>query len=146
MLRNILVHSHSGFRWILLLLFLVSLYLLFQAGFRRKAWAVARKSALFTLIITHIQLIIGLVLYFISPLVIFNAASMKNHVLRFYLVEHISLMIIAIALVTIGYSLGKKAAAHTTGARKMFYYYLIGFVLILISIPWPFRNLGAGWF
>ncbi len=120
--------------------------MLFQAGFRQKALAAARKSALITLIITHIQLIIGLVLYVISPLVIFNAASMKNHVLRFYLVEHISLMLIAIVLVTLGYSFGKKAVDQTAGARKMFYYYLIGFVLILISIPWPFRNLGAGWF
>jgi membrane protein DedA with SNARE-associated domain len=121
--------------------------MLFRVAFGKKTTAAsARKSALFALIITHVQLIIGLVLYFISPLVMFSSASMKNSVLRFYLVEHIGLMIVAIALVTIGYSAGKKASDSAAGARKTFYFFLIGFLLILISIPWPFRNLGAGWF
>jgi low temperature requirement protein LtrA len=147
MLRNILVHSHSGLRWILILAFLFTLVMLFRAAFGGKGvHAAARKSALFTMIVTHVQLIIGLVLYFISPLVMFSSASMKNHVLRFYLVEHISLMLIAIALVTIGYSVGKKAVDPVAGSRKTFVYYLFGFLLILVSIPWPFRNLGAGWF
>ncbi len=147
MLRNILVHSHSGLRWILILLFLTSLMLLYITAFGKKKGATAaRKFALITLIVTHIQLIIGLVLYFISPLVVFSSSSMKNPVYRFYLVEHISLMLVAIVLVTIGYSTAKKIEDQVVSARKMFYFYLVGFLLILISIPWPFRNLGAGWF
>lgn len=101
---------------------------------------------LFTLIITHIQLIIGLVLYFISPKVVFQAASMKNSVLRFYLVEHISLMLIAIIIVTIGYVKWKKATEGTAKMKQLFWYYTIALFLIILSIPWPFRIAGAAWF
>ncbi len=146
MLYNILKHSHSGLRWVLLLLFVVAFYQLFRAAFMKQSNVCSRRSSLAVLIVSHIQLIIGLILYFISPLVIFMAESMKTSVLRFYLVEHISLMLIAIVLITIGFSKGKKATDPAQGARKTFYYYLIGFILILASIPWPFRNLGAGWF
>jgi hypothetical protein len=67
---------------------------------------------------------------------------MKETVLRFYLVEHISLMIVAIILITVGYSKAKKAASW----KPVFTYYLIGLILILASIPWPFRIPVAGWF
>lgn len=105
-----------------------------------------RKIALFALIATHLQLVIGLVLYFISPLVSFGEGFMKNAVTRFYTVEHISIMLLAIALITVGYSVGKRKATNEQKGRTTFTYYLIGLILILISIPWPFRGLGAGWF
>jgi uncharacterized protein YacL len=147
MLYTILKHSHSGLRWLLILLFIFALIGLFRVAFRGKiCYATTRKVALATLILAHIQLIIGLILYFISPLVIFSGESMSNKVLRFYLVEHISLMLIAIVLVTIGYSQAKKISDEVRGFRKLFTYYLIAFILILVSIPWPFRELGAAWF
>jgi uncharacterized protein YacL len=147
MLYNILNHSHSGLRWILILVFIFTLFGLYRVAFaNKKCYSAVRRLGLITLITVHIQLVIGLILYFISPLVIFSSTSMKNAVLRFYLVEHISLMVIAIVLITIGYSLSKKAEDNIRGFRKQFWYYLIGFLLIIISIPWPFRNLGAAWF
>jgi len=116
----------------------------------RKAFGKADISvktiSLFTLILAHIQLLIGLVLYFISPKVVFDASRMKDSILRFYLVEHISLMIIAIIILTIGYSKSKQYFTIAKGAKKAFYYYLISLVLILVSIPWPFRIPIAGWF
>jgi membrane protein DedA with SNARE-associated domain len=94
----------------------------------------------------HLQLVIGFVLYFISPKVIFSASSMKDSVLRFFLVEHISLMIIAVVLITIGYVKSNRAADEMKKHKKLIIYYTIALVLILASIPWPFRGLGAGWF
>lgn len=147
MLYTILKHSHSGLRWILIILFLLALIGLFRVAFRKKTcFATTRRIALSTLIVSHLQLIIGMILYFISPLVIFSGESMTNKVYRFYLVEHISLMIIAIILITIGYSQAKKISDELRGFKRMFTYYLIAFILILVSIPWPFRGLGAGWF
>jgi uncharacterized protein YacL len=147
MLHTILKHSHSGLRWILILLFIFALIGLFRVAFRGKScFSTTRKIALATLILAHIQLIIGLILYFISPLVVFSGESMSNKVMRFYLVEHISLMLIAIILVTIGYSQAKKISDEIRGFKKLFTYYLIAFILILVSIPWPFRELGAAWF
>ena len=145
MLYTILLKSHSGLRWLLLFLFIAALIQLGRKAFGKAAINV-KSISLFTMIIAHLQLIIGLALYFLSPKVVFDAASMKDSILRFYLVEHISLMIVAIVLLTIGYTKSKQYFSVPKGAKRAFYYYLISFILILISIPWPFRIPVAGWY
>jgi hypothetical protein len=145
-MHTALLHTHSGLRWILLISFIISIVVLYKASKKSTPSNKIKSYVLFTLIISHIQLIIGLILYFISPKVVFQAASMKNSVLRFYLVEHISLMLIALILVTIGYVKWKKAIEGTTKMKSLFWYYTIALLLILISIPWPFRIAGAAWF
>lgn len=142
---NGLVHAHSGLRW-LVLFFLVAAIGMAWRGWSNKQVYPSSKMPLFGLIFTHIQLILGLVLYFLSPKVQFTADTMKNAVLRFYTVEHISLMLVAIVLITLGYSKAKRQQSAIQGHKTIFNYYLIGLILILVSIPWPFRNLGAGWF
>ncbi len=145
-MHTALLHTHSGLRWILLISFIISIVVLYKASKKSTPSNKIKSYVLFTLIISHIQLIIGLILYFISPKVVFQAASMKNSVLRFYLVEHISLMLIALILVTIGYVKWKKAIEGTTKMKSLFWYYTIALLLILVSIPWPFRIAGAAWF
>jgi len=111
------------------------------------AWtAKDKKITLFAMVFTHIQLLAGLALYFTSEKVQFVEGFMKNPVYRFYAVEHVTLMLIAIALITVGYSKAKRAASDTKKFGAVATFYLIGLILILASIPWPFRNLGAGWF
>jgi membrane protein DedA with SNARE-associated domain len=96
---------------------------------------------------THIQLLGGLILYFISPYVKFEGGVMKDAVARFYTVEHISMMLIAVALITIGYSKAKRAANSAAKGKTTFWFYLIGLLVILAAIPWPFRSgLGGGWY
>jgi CDP-diglyceride synthetase len=129
-----------------LLSFILTLVTFYRAAYSGKSSKNLKFYALFTLIITHIQFLLGLSLYFISPKVIFATSSMKVAVSRFYLVEHISLMLIAILLITIGYSKWKKINNVKSASKKLFTYYLIGLILILISIPWPFRDLGGAWF
>ncbi len=140
-------HAHSGLRWIALLLLILAVGIAFRRlrspdGFKDSH----RRIALFGLIVTHLQLVIGLVLYFISPKVQFVAGVMQDKILRFYTVEHITVMLIAIALITIGYSKMKRRDTDDGKFRALATYYGIGLLLILISIPWPFRGLGAGWF
>lgn len=142
---NMLTHAHSGLRW-LVLLFLVLAIVTAWSNWSKKTDYPAGKFPLLGLIFTHIQLILGFILYFISPKVQFTSGVMKDSLLRFYTVEHLSLMLIAIILITVGYSKAKKAAPAAIGHKTIFTYYLIGLVLILVSIPWPFRGLGAGWF
>lgn len=151
---EILKHAHSGLRWLVLIALLAAIINAFnkkskltyldksQVGFSSKD----KMLTLFALIFTHLQLVIGFILYFISPLVQFSSGTMKNSVLRFYTVEHISIMLIAIVLITVGYSKAKRADEDAKKFKTIGIYYLIGLILILISIPWPFRNLGAGWF
>lgn len=143
---NGLVSAHSGLRWLVLILLIAAIFNAFSKK-KAGAWtAKDKKITLFAMIFTHIQLVIGLVLYFISDKVQFTEGFMKNSVYRFYAIEHISLMLIAIALITVGYSKAKRAASDAKKFGAVATFYLIGLILILASIPWPFRNLGAGWF
>ncbi len=139
---NILLHTHSGLRWLVLIALIVAL---FQTFSRRGSTGsiMETKSVLYTFILTHIQLLVGLILYFISPKVVFGANTMSNSLFRFFTVEHLVGMLIAIVLITLGYTKAKKADQPF---NKAFNYYIVAFILILISIPWPFRELGAGWF
>ena len=139
---NILVSSHSGLRWLLLIALIVALVQTFSR--RGTSGSIMEtKSVLVTFILTHIQLLIGLVLYFISPKVVFGANTMSDSIFRFFTVEHLLGMLIAVVLITMGYTKAKKAEQPF---NKAFNYYIAAFILILISIPWPFRALGAGWF
>jgi len=71
---------------------------------------------------------------------------MKVAVNRFFLVEHPSLMIFAVLLITIGYSRAKRATSDAMAFRRTFWFYLVGLVLILLGIPWPMQGYGTGWF
>ncbi len=140
-----LLKSHSGLRWLILAGFIGTLYTVWKAPKSNSSAASVRSLALFTLITTHIQFLLGLLLYFISPKVIFKASAMSDSIQRFFLVEHISLMLAAIILLTIGYVKWKKKADNKA-LKALFRNYLIAFILILIAIPWPFRIAGSHWF
>lgn len=143
----ILVSAHSGLRWLVLLFLVLAIFSSLSKWQGNKPYtANDKRFSLLALIFTHIQLILGLILYFISPKVRFSGDVMGNTMLRFYTVEHISLMLIAIVLITMGYSRAKRATTDMAKFKQTFWFYLIGLLLILISIPWPFRNLGAGWY
>lgn len=142
-----LLHAHSGLRWIVLILLIWALFKSVTGWLGKKDYQKGdRLSALLALIFNHIQLLIGLVLYFISPRVSFESGVMGNSVLRFYTVEHISMMIIAIALITVGFSTAKRMSDAVAKHKRVAITYGIGLLIILASIPWPFRGLGAGWF
>ena len=102
---------------------------------------------LFTLIAFHTQLLIGLSLFFTSSKVAYVEGFMKVDILRFYGMEHLLMMVISIALVTVGYSKSKKAATSQLKFKKIVVFYTLALVVLLAGIPWPFREaLGAGWF
>ncbi|HET8865065.1 MAG TPA: cytochrome B [Gracilimonas sp.] len=142
-----LLHAHSGLRWIVLVLIVWALFKAISGWSGQKEYQKSdRLSALLALIFTHIQLLIGLVLYFISPKVSFESGVMESSVLRFYTVEHIAMMIIAIALITIGFSTAKRMDTSLEKHKRVAITYGIGLLIMIASIPWPFRELGAGWF
>lgn len=140
-----LVHAHSGLRWIALVLLVAAVITAIGKWQGNSGYTDGnRKLYLFTLIIVHTQLVLGLVLLFISPKVDFSQMSDKFY--RFYSVEHTTGMLIAIVLITIGYSRSKRATNAVTKQRLVGIFYGLGLLLILASIPWPFRIAGAGWF
>lgn len=140
-----IVHLHSGLRWILLGLLL---YVIFNAYQKWKSGegfsAKDKKMNLYALILTHSQILIGFYLYFSSTKVSFAEGWMKNPIARFFGMEHIMMMIIGAVLITIGNSMGKKKPG-AAGAKSAFWFFLIGLLVILSRIPWPWQMYGAGW-
>lgn len=144
---NMLRHAHSGIRWIVLILLVVAVVnalMKWQSG--KSFTSGDKKLFLFSMISFHIQFLLGLALYFISPKVVFSGESMKNAVNRFYLVEHSLTMFLAVIFITLGYRKVKSLTVDTEKFKKGFIFYLIGLLLLLVGIPWPFRIPGAAWF
>ena len=99
------------------------------------------RLALFTMIAMHIQLLLGLAWYFMSPSYkhlkeIGMGAAMKDSQTRLLSVEHPLMMLIAIALVTIGFSKHKKKETATGKFKTISIYYGIALLLVLTRIPW----------
>lgn len=88
----------------------------------------------------HIQFVIGIVLYFVSPVVraalADMGAAMKDDALRFAAVEHVTVMLLAVIAITVGRVWSKKAKIDDMKHRRLLICYAIGFVLIIAGIPW----------
>lgn len=143
---EVLMHAHSGVRWILLVLLIWSILYAYRAKSRPHIPDKKKINvALYTMILFGFQFVLGIILFFSSHKVSFEAGFMKNSLLRFFTVEHSLIMIIALVLVHIGYIRSTKLT-YTAAHRSIFVYYLIALILILAGIPWPFRGYGNGWF
>lgn len=144
---RLLVHLHSITRWLLLIGILFSIFFAIYYYVSRKGTAKGiKKLQSLTATLAHIQLLLGLILYFISPKVIFNAQTMKYASSRFYAMEHISMMIIAIALITIGSMRAKRAGTEKKYFWSIFLFYFLALLVILSAIPWPGGKIPGGWF
>lgn len=129
-------HLHSTLAVILLIALVISIVITAINYFKAKPYN--RKIALIGFISAHLQLLIGLIIYFVSPLGIksFSGANMSNSLSRLYFLEHPLMMLIAIVLITIGYSKAKKAKEDYAANRTVFIMYTIALILILSRIPW----------
>jgi len=142
-----LKHAHSGFRWLILILLIIAIVNAYTKWKNRSDFTPKdKKIGLFTMIFCHIQLLIGIALYFLSPLVSFEDGFMKEKVARFFTIEHGTMMILALIIITMGYAKAKRKTDASQKFKTTFIYYLIGLIVIIAAIPWPFRALGAGWF
>ena len=140
-----LVHSHSGLRWLVLGLLIYAIY---NAATNKTSYEKRDKMInLFAMISLHIQLLLGLILYYTSGNVSFESGWMKNAVTRFYGMVHLLGMLLAIIVVTVGRKMAEKQEEPEQKNKKILVWYTIGLVLILASIPWPFREaLNGSWF
>lgn len=128
---------HSGWAY-LVLLFLVVAVVNAVLGFlsKKEFTAKDRKIALFALIFTHLQLLIGLITYFVSPLGLSSLGQMSDKALRLTSLEHPLINIIAIVLITIGWSKHKKLTDSSAQFKTFTIFYGLGLVLVLSRIPW----------
>lgn len=129
---NFLKSAHSGWRYIVFALLVIAVINALMGWFGKKNYTEGnRKLNLFTLISAHIQLLFGLVLYFLSPL---TKGAMSDPLYRYWKVEHISMMILAIVLITVGNSKSKKVVDGVAKHKNIAIFFGIGLVLIVGSI------------
>lgn len=145
-----MLHLHSFGRWVVLILLLLAIFKHLTAGNRPYTKGDARTS-LFLMIAADTMLLVGIYLYVAGPWglqLIQNSGGMGgvmgDAVSRFFAVEHQVGMILAIALIHIGKAQGKKTLADSAKHRRTAIFYIIALLIILVSIPWPFREVGEG--
>ena len=140
-----MLHAHSGFRWIALILIILTIYKAFKGLKNTKEYTSKHKMlALGTLIVFHTMVLIGFGLLFTSGKTAFFDMTQP---FRFFTIEHPLMMTIAVVLITMGYSKAKKEETSRMKFRKILIFYSIALIVTLNAIPWPFRTvLGAGWF
>ena len=150
---NGLLHLHSVLRWVILLLLLIAIFK--SLADRAKPFTdTHKKIGLFLVICADLILLVGLYQWFAGPLGLKNIQNigMKevvgNSYYRFFAIEHTTGMLIAVILIHIGRALGKKNIPDTLKHKRLLLFYGLALLIILISVPWPFREVGAGraWF
>jgi hypothetical protein len=146
-----LKHAHSSLRWLVLIFIVLAIVnAIIKRGKNTEYTKGDKMPVLLALIFTHVQLLIGLVLYFITQKFSFSegmGSVMKDSAQRFYAVEHLSMMILAVVLITIGYSRSKRQEIPAKKHSTVLTFYGIAFILIMLSIPWPFREaLSGSWY
>jgi hypothetical protein len=149
-----LVYLHSFLRWVILILEIVAIYRSYTGMTGGRPFTDGdKKTGLFLMISAHTQLLVGIYLYFAGPWGMANLQNlgfgevMKDSVARFYAVEHIFGMLVAIVLITIGRGVVKKNIPDAVKHRRAFWLFLVALVIILATIPWPFRaGVARPWF
>lgn len=138
---NGLLHAHSGLRWVVLALLLVSIVKGFTSA--NKPYGKGLYAA--TMGFLHIQVILGIILYVNNILPSVKGMPfgeiMKNAELRFWVVEHVAMMVLAAVIATIGYSLGKRAQTDAQKHKKTAVFFTIALLMVLFAIPWATRPL-----
>ena len=134
---NALLHAHSGLRWIALLLLLIAI---FNAARSQTSGQYLKKDKminLFAMAMLHLQFVIGFALYFMNERlrVVYAEGWMKETMFRFFGLEHIIGMFLAIMLVTLGRKKAEKLKNTRDKHRRIMISYTIGLILILLSIP-----------
>jgi hypothetical protein len=128
---------HSGWAYLALFLLVIAVVNSFIGMASKKEFtAKDRKIAIFGLIGTHTQLLIGLILYFVSPLGLASLGQMSDKALRLTSLEHPLINLIAITLITIGWSKHKKLTTSESKFKTFSIFYGLGLLLILSRIPW----------
>lgn len=141
-LYSFFLYLHSGLRYIVLLLVLAAIIRAWADWLGHKAYTEGnRKLNLFAMISVHTQLLIGIALYFFSPFVRFGSDTMKDATTRYWTVEHLTGMLIAIALITIGHARAKRGASSDAKHKSIAVFYTLALIIIVAIIVLGKRGL-----
>lgn len=137
-----LLHTHSSLRYIVLLLLVIVVAKSMVGLISKKPFEKAdEKLTLWLMIATHTQLLVGLILYFVSPFVQFGASTMKDSITRYWTVEHSFIMLIAIVFITLARTSTKKLTDSKAKHKRVFIMTSIALVLIVVGIIMSGRGI-----
>ncbi len=144
-------HLHSAMRYVVVLLLVITFIKMLNGWLGKKTYTAAdNKLSLVTMIMCHLQLLIGLIMYPLSPIVevAFSdvGSAMQDPQVRFFFMEHALMMIVALALITIGRSTAKKQTTDVGKFKRTAIFYGLGLLIIFVMIPWPFLKDFGTWF
>jgi uncharacterized membrane protein len=137
-----LLQFHSGLRYLVLLTLIIVIIKSLTGWLGKKPYnRIDDKLGLYLFMLTHTQLLLGIFLYFMSDVVQFNEATMSNKELRYWAVEHVSMMLIAIVLITMARITSKKLTEAEAKHKRMFVFNTIALVLIVLAIAMSGRGI-----
>lgn len=155
-MNSTLLIIHSILRWAILLTGVWAVFRAWKGVSGKTPFTGAdNKSGLFFMISFDLQLLVGLILYFVTSSLGLQSIQhsgmgevMKSGVSRFFAVEHITMAVLAFVLVHIGRAKVKKATTDALKHKKGLIFFGIVLILVLLLTPWPFREagFGRGWF
>lgn len=141
-----LLALHSLIRWFVLASLLLAIFWAYRGWLSGKIYSRFDNSIRhWTATIAHIQLTLGVWLYFISPVVSYFLSNFSKAVhireIRFFGMEHSFMMLTAITIITIGSAKAKRKATDREKFKTMAIWFTIGLLIIISSIPWSFSPL-----
>lgn len=148
---NLIIQTlHNIGRWGVVILAVIAIIRAFSGWFGKKTFTAADNKAgfLYTMAL-DIQVLLGLILYFskgwFGVLTTDFGAAMSSSGTRFFAIEHLLVMIAAVAIAHIGRSQSRKAESDVKKHSRAALWYLISFIVLLASIPWPFMANARPW-
>ncbi len=138
-----LIMLHSALRWLVLLSIIVCIYRSYTGWKKGRAYSSAdSRWKKIAVSIVHIQFLVGLSIYFLSPIVAYFwqnfSTAVKERDIRFFGMEHLVMMTAAVVVITIGSSKANRQINPITKHKTVAIWFAIGLLIIFISIPWPF--------
>lgn len=151
-LHPILLPVHNIVRWIVVITALLAVGRALAGWFGKRAWTeMDRKAGVWFTIAMDTQVLIGLILYFFTSPITTQAlqnfgAAMSDPLRRFFAVEHIFMMLVALVLAHVGSARAKKAGSDLAKHRNAAIWFGLAILVVLAAIPWPFMSTGRSLF
>lgn len=132
---NGLLHTHSFLRYFILIALIVVIVKAVIGLINKDPYGKwDNKLGLYLFMFTHVQLLVGLILYFVSPFVKFGSETMSDKVTRYWTVEHIFSMLIAVVLITLARTTSKRMASDEAKHKRMAIFNFVALVVIVAMV------------
>jgi len=138
---NVILGAHNIVRWLVLVAAIWAMIRAYSGWLGARTWTPADKQAGFFFTTTFdTQLLIGIILVVVSPLTHAAAANlaaiMSTDMLRFFIAEHIPLMVLALIVVHVTSVLAQRAPEDAGKFKRSALGYTLALVMVAVAIPW----------